>query len=77
MTWVEWQKWRESRRATLHKYGCEAPSRRQTSFNTSERFMRAAFGGGRIPLVQEDRRQALEDDLEWIRRGRELCERKS
>ena len=27
--------------------------------------------------LEADRRQALEDDLEWIRRGRELCERKS
>ena len=27
--------------------------------------------------IEEGRRPALEDDLEWIRRGRELCERKS
>ena len=27
--------------------------------------------------LEADRRQDLEDDLEWIRRGRELCERKS
>lgn len=54
MTWSEWQAWRDSRRAALRKHGCEAPSRRQTSFNTSERFMRAAFGGERIPPVPGD-----------------------
>ena len=65
MTWVEWQKWRESRRAALHKYGCEAPSRRTVSFDTAERHRLEVFGGRRIPAW------ALEDDLEWIRRGRE------
>lgn len=53
MTWVEWQKWRESRRAALHKYGCEAPSRRTVSFDTAERHRLEVFGGRRIPAWAE------------------------
>ena len=49
MTWSEWQSSREAKRAALRKHGCEAPSRRSVSFNTSEAFMREAFGGGRVP----------------------------
>lgn len=49
MTWAEWQASREAKRAVLRKYGVDAPSRRTVSYNTSERFMRQEFGGGRIP----------------------------
>ena len=51
MTWEEWLKSREVKRKTLRKYGCGAPSRRSTSLNTSERFMKKYFGGSRIPAV--------------------------
>ena len=49
MTWEEWRSSREARRAALKKHGCDAPSRRTVSFNTSERFMRDTFGGERAP----------------------------
>lgn len=49
MTWREWQESRETKRAALRKHGVDAPSRRSVSFNSSERFMRQAFGGERIP----------------------------
>ena len=51
MTWEEWRKSRPAKRETLRKYGCEAPSRRSASLNTSERFMKKHFGGGRIPAL--------------------------
>lgn len=51
MTWEEWQKSRSAKREALRKYGCEAPSRRKTSFNTSEAFMRQEFGGRRVPVL--------------------------
>ena len=37
----------------MKKYGLDAPSRRTVSYNTSERHMREAFGGGRIPKWAE------------------------
>ena len=49
MTWDELLASIPEKRAILKKYGLDAPSRRKVSFNTSERFMREAFGGGRIP----------------------------
>ena len=49
MTWQEWLDSREAKRAVLRRYGVDAPSRRATSFNSAERFMRQAFGGDRIP----------------------------
>ena len=49
MTWEEWKAAREGKRAVLRKYGVDAPSRRSTSFDSSERFMRREFGGARIP----------------------------
>ena len=55
MTWAEWRDWRESRRAALRKHGCEGSSRRAISYDTSERFMRGAFGGRRIPAWAETR----------------------
>lgn len=47
--WKEWQASRAQKRAILEKYGLAAPSRKRTSFNTAERFMRKAFDGKRIP----------------------------
>lgn len=52
-TWEEWLASREAKRETLRRFGCDAPSRRETSFNTSERHMRETFGGGRIPKWAE------------------------
>ena len=53
MTWDVWKAWRQSRRDALAKYGCDTPSRRTRSYDASERFMRAAFGGRRIPAWAE------------------------
>lgn len=53
MTWQEWMDSREAKRAALRKYGVEAASRRRTSFNSAERFMRQAFGGERIPVFAQ------------------------
>ena len=47
--WDEWLASRAKNRENLKRRGLDAPSRRKTSYNTSERFMRASFGGGRIP----------------------------
>ena len=49
MTWEEWLNSRAAKRETLRRYACSASSRRTTSFNSSERLMRAEFGGARIP----------------------------
>ena len=49
MTWEEWKSSRAVKRATMRKYGLDAPSRRSVSFNTAERIMLKAFGGHRIP----------------------------
>lgn len=65
MTWQEWLDSREAKREVLRKYGVDAPSRRTTSFNTSERFMVKAFGGKRIPdwALEDERlnRQRITD----------------
>ena len=53
MTWEEWKTSRERKREVLRRYGVDAPSRRKTSFNTSERHMVKAFGGSRIPSWAE------------------------
>ena len=58
ITWQEWLDSRETKRAALRKYGVDAPSRRRTSFNSSERFMRQAFGGARIPQFAQARASA-------------------
>ena len=51
MTREEWRQSREAKRETLRKYDCDRSSRRTESLNTSERFMRAVFGGARIPQL--------------------------
>ena len=53
MTWEEWQRSREEKRAVMRKYGCDAPSRRKTSYNTSERFMLREFDGERVPNLKD------------------------
>ncbi|MCR5751710.1 MAG: hypothetical protein K6G91_07100 [Kiritimatiellae bacterium] len=50
LSWEDWLASREARRAVLKKCGLDAPSRRKSSYNTSERFMRASFGGRRVPV---------------------------
>lgn len=65
ITWNELLISIPKKRAVLKKYGLDAPSRRQVSFNTSERFMRQAFGGGRIPKwakIQEQSNDAGENN---------------
>lgn len=49
MKWNEWLSSREEKRRNLREAGLDAPPRRATSFNTSERHKRAVFGGFRIP----------------------------
>lgn len=49
MTWEEWKSSREAKREVLRKYGVDAPSRKRVSYNWSERHMRKAFNGSRIP----------------------------
>ena len=50
MTWEDWKASRAKKREALRKYGLESPSRRSVSFASSERIMRQAFGGRRIPV---------------------------
>lgn len=53
MTWEEWLASREQKRENLRRLGLDVPSRRTVSFNSSERFMRHAFGGRRVPAWAE------------------------
>lgn len=53
VTWEEWKASREAKREALRRRGLDAPSRRETSFNTSEKVMRKAFGGRRVPAWAE------------------------
>ena len=50
MKWEEWLLSREAKRETLRRAGLDAPSRRKMSYSASERRMRQAFGGERVPL---------------------------
>ena len=49
ITWEEFLASIPIKRAILKKHGLDRPSRRKVSYNTSERFMRKAFGGERVP----------------------------
>ena len=49
MAWGDWLASRAAKREALRRHGLDAPSRRNTSWSTSERRMRNAFGGARIP----------------------------
>ena len=47
LTWDEWNAVRAAKREALRRLGLDAPSRRRES--TSDRRLRAAFGGERAP----------------------------
>ena len=47
LTWDEWKAARAAKREALRQLGVDAPSRRSDS--TSDRRLRAAFGGKRAP----------------------------
>lgn len=47
LTWDEWKAARAAKREALRRLGLDAPSRRRES--TSDRRLRAAFGGERAP----------------------------
>ena len=47
LTWDEWKAARAAKREALRRLGLDAPSRRSES--TSDRRLRAAFGGERAP----------------------------
>ena len=49
LTWDEWKAARAAKRETLRRLGLDAPSRRSES--TSDRRLRAAFGGERFPAL--------------------------
>ena len=49
LTWDEWKAARVTKREVLRRLGLDAPSRRTES--TSDRRLRAAFGGERAPLT--------------------------
>lgn len=49
LTWEEWKAARAAKRETLRRLGLDAPSRRGES--TSDRRLRAAFGGERFPAL--------------------------
>lgn len=47
VTWEEWKAGREAKRETLRKLGLDSPSRRSSS--SSDKRLRKAFGGKRVP----------------------------
>ena len=47
ITWEEWKAGREAKREALRKLGLDSPSRR--SFSSSDKHLRKAFGGKRVP----------------------------
>ena len=47
LTWDEWKAARAAKREALRQLGLDAPSRRSES--TSDKRLRAAFGGERAP----------------------------
>ena len=49
LTWDEWKGARAAKREALRRLGLDAPSRRRES--TSDRRLRAAFGGERAPTI--------------------------
>lgn len=74
MKWEEWRLSRAAKRDALRRAGLDAPSRRKTSFNASERRMRQAFGGLRVPAWAEmENREQLDIESQtrecvaWVR----------
>lgn len=49
MSWEEWKASRAKKRELLKRLGLDAPSRRETSYSTSDKRLRRAFGGARAP----------------------------
>ena len=47
VTWEEWKAGREAKRETLRRLGLDSPSLR--SFSSSDKHLRKAFGGKRVP----------------------------
>lgn len=47
MTWEEWKAGREAKRETLRRLGLDSPSVRSAS--SSDKRLRKAFGGKRVP----------------------------
>lgn len=57
ISWKEWQSSRAAKREALRSAGVEASSRRKTSYSTSDRLLRKAFGGARTPsFTSSDRK---------------------
>ena len=61
ITWEEFLASIPIKRAILKKHGLDKPSRRKVSYNTSERFMRKAFGGERVPKWVLDKEAEMEN----------------
>lgn len=49
ISWDEWKAGRAAKREALRAAGLDTPSRRQHSWSTSDRRLRAAFAGSRAP----------------------------
>ena len=49
VSWEAWQASRAKKRELLKRAGLDAPSRRETSYSTSDKRLRRAFGGARAP----------------------------
>ena len=49
VSWEVWQASRAKKRELLKRAGLDAPSRRETSYSTSDTRLRRAFGGARAP----------------------------
>lgn len=49
VSWEEWLASRAKKRELLKRAGLDAPSRRETSYSTSDVRLRRAFGGARAP----------------------------
>lgn len=49
ISWEEWKSSRAAKRESLRAAGLDAPSIRQTSYSTSDRRLRSAFSGRRVP----------------------------
>ena len=61
ITWEDFLASIPVKRAILKKHGLDTPSRRKVSYNTSERFMRKAFGGERVPQWVLDNEAEMEN----------------
>lgn len=53
VTWEEWKSGRGAKRETLRKRGLDSPSRRSSS--SSDKRLRKAFGGQRVPDLSVSR----------------------